>query len=131
MRHTNYRRIRDAEEVLLSSYEQDAEEAAFSLINYELAYGGEITDLKSTSLEVTTPISSNKIDRTVYEGSALEVLRLTNYAMNFLEMKKSIGLDALREMVFKLTGGVPIVVACAGPMIEGHIVLNECLKKES
>ncbi len=70
--HINYRNHSGQGEVEMSRFEQSQMAALTSLILYEIAYGGHISALSETSVEVKTDIMSCK-DRTVFTGSVEEM----------------------------------------------------------
>ncbi len=69
--HYNYRN-NGAGESLLSSYQQTPLDAVESLCVYELGYGGHVTELTDTRVEIRTEAGSAR-DRTVFEGSVSDM----------------------------------------------------------
>lgn len=127
VKHTNFRRSRrgGAEEEM-SSYVQSPVDALASLCLSELGYGGHVTLLTQTKIEVQTQITSY-IDRTVFEGTAEEMEMLVQAALAAVFLiekhrdKLVEGGAGTLEQMPESSRGVALVVTNVTPIFLGFV----------
>ncbi|MBY0359850.1 MAG: hypothetical protein K2W82_17740 [Candidatus Obscuribacterales bacterium] len=127
VKHTNFRRSRrGGAEVEFSSYAQSPVDALASLCLSELGYGGQVTLLTPTKIEVQTQITSY-IDRTVFEGSVEDMQMLVQAATAAAFMlakhrdKLVEGAAQALEQMPETCRGVALVVTNVAPLFLGFV----------
>lgn len=104
----------------------DLKEALISLIKFELAYGGQITDCTETRVAVRTRVL-NCIDDTVFTGTAKEMEPLVRAAAYWLfvvdgikkEHESGIMPNELDHLM-EITKGIPLLIHMSHGIILGH-----------
>lgn len=124
--HTNLRFFADARAneypngLNQSEYDQTVEDALYSLLVGEIAYGGYVKEATETKLVIETNVFACR-DLTVFEGPKEEMLEL-HKAMALCH-KYALSLDEQAEFVVRETHGLPLLVVHAGPLLVGRMVL--------
>jgi len=114
-------------EILLSRHERTFEEALRQLVQSELGFGGWITKSSETLVEVRTDIMSCR-DRTVFMGPKEEMEGLLLAVILWEEAEKKVSFDEWWHQVSQATGGVPLLVKLAAPMIQATLIAKELEK---
>ncbi len=93
-----------------------------SLIQYELGYGGVITNLSSSEVEVRTKVL-NKTDFTIFTGEPEEMKRLVRVAAFHSQMLAQLSPSASADVVRELLGdqaGNPFLFTNLAPLVIGN-----------
>lgn len=107
-----------------SECDVDLKEAMDRLLRYELAFGGKISTITAETLEVKTRVL-DCFDRTVFSGTKEEMEPLFASAALYLEAEKKVNVDELLLKVGEVTGGKPLLVAMATPLLQGQAVFEQ------
>lgn len=96
----------------MSEYQQDTGQALKSLVVYELAYGGFITNLSATEVAVETRLLlGSTIDTTIFRGSTEEMELLVRVAAcHSLIMDSQENRTTLRDRAVEFLGSLPSAI---------------------
>lgn len=106
--------------VLLTQYYAHLDRVMESMLTHEIGFGGRPIEASSTRVVIQTQVM-NCTDRTIYTGSEEEIRPLLQALALCHRVHPTV--QEMASMVIEQTGGVPILVVNAGPMLIGRIIL--------
>lgn len=113
---------------VIASYSEDIPPLQLirNFIRCELAFGGVVTDITPTSVEVKTRVLSSE-DVTTYSGTEEEIAPFVEIAKLSLISTKILyeeNLEELTEKTMNITNGNPFLVFAASGMIAGEHIAH-------
>jgi hypothetical protein len=117
-------RDRDGEHFDQGTREVEPMSALRTLVQAELAFGGEITEATGTRLTVVTRVLSC-VDTTIFEGSADEMAVLNQTVYFYLQacQERDTVMEGVLADLARIPdgkGGVPLIINLAAPMLMGR-----------
>ena len=117
-------RDRGSEHFDQGTREEQPMSALRTLVQAELAFGGEITEATGTRLTVVTRVLSC-VDTTIFEGSLEEMEVLNQTVLFYLQaaQEKDRVIDGVLADLARIPngkGGVPLIINMAAPMLIGR-----------
>lgn len=125
----NYRSSSGRPEELISDFDEPTSQALSCLVLSELGFGGVVSKLTETVVEVKT-IVLHTLDRTVFQGTVEEMKSLVAFACLYVQMTnkhRDTLISTAANSLCNLTGGNALLVTATAGMVLGSTSIRTLL----
>lgn len=119
--YTSHRDKQDGYNYPSVENQRSVEDALETFLLYEVGFGGRVTDVSETRVEIVTSVM-NCLDTTVFEGTAEAMLPLVQVAVVAVKVQAETRTpsDHVMDRIMEITKGNPLLIKLSSGMLIGE-----------